>query len=117
MVLSGLCRYHTGSVPGGHAVQRAIQGKFIATGLELGGKDPAYVRADADFEHAVENIVDGAFFNSGQSCCGIERVYVHRDIFATFTEAAAELAGAYRLGNPTDTEINLGPMGSLSLTS
>ena len=46
-------------------------------GLELGGKDPAYVRADADSTHAVENLVDGAFFNSGQCCCGIERIYVH----------------------------------------
>ena len=100
----------TGSVPGGHAVQRAVQGKFIATGLELGGKDPAYVRADADFDHAVENVVDGAFFNSGQSCCGIERVYVAKDIFSKFAEAAAELVGGYKLGNPLDPTTNLGPM-------
>ncbi len=100
----------TGSVPGGHAVQRAVQGKFIATGLELGGKDPAYVRADADFDHAVENVVDGAFFNSGQSCCGIERVYVHKDIFDRFAEAAAELVGGYKLGNPLEPSTNLGPM-------
>ncbi len=100
----------TGSVPGGHAVQRAVQAKFIATGLELGGKDPAYVRADADFDHAVENIVDGAFFNSGQSCCGIERVYVEKEIFAKFAEAAAELVGRYKLGNPLDPTTNLGPM-------
>src|SRR5690606_1367371 len=61
----------TGSVEGGHAVQRAAASRFIATGLELGGKDPAYVRADADLAFAVENLVDGAFYNSGQSCCGI----------------------------------------------
>ena len=48
-----------------------------STALELGGKDPAYVRADANLQHAIENLVDGAFFNSGQCCCGIERIYVH----------------------------------------
>ena len=48
-------------------------------GLELGGKDPAYVRADANLDHAVENLVDGSFFNSGQCCCGIERIYVHAE--------------------------------------
>ena len=66
----------TGSVPGGQAVQRAAAERFIGTGLELGGKDPAYVRADADLKFAVENLVDGSYFNSGQSCCGIERIYV-----------------------------------------
>src|SRR6185503_3821147 len=59
----------TGSVEGGHAVQKAASARFIGAGLELGGKDPAYVRADADMAHAIENLVDGAFFNSGQSCC------------------------------------------------
>ncbi|MBT5919153.1 MAG: aldehyde dehydrogenase family protein, partial [Alphaproteobacteria bacterium] len=100
----------TGSVPGGHAVQRAVQGKFIATGLELGGKDPAYVRADAKLDHAVENIIDGAFFNTGQSCCGIERVYVHESKFKAFTDAAADLVREYKLGNPLDPKTNLGPM-------
>ncbi len=100
----------TGSVPGGHAVQRAVSGKFIATGLELGGKDPGYVRADADLNHAVENLTDGAFFNSGQSCCGIERIYVHQSLFRDFTEAMVELVKSYKLGNPLEKETNLGPM-------
>ncbi|HEX6115302.1 MAG TPA: aldehyde dehydrogenase family protein, partial [Geminicoccaceae bacterium] len=59
----------TGSVPGGHGVQEAASRRFLAVGLELGGKDPAYVRQDADLAHAIENLADGAFFNSGQSCC------------------------------------------------
>ena len=100
----------TGSVPGGHAVQRAVSGKFIATGLELGGKDPGYVRADADLNHAVENLTDGAFFNSGQSCCGIERIYVHESLFKDFTEAMVELVKGYKLGNPLEEGVNLGPM-------
>jgi len=100
----------TGSVEGGHAVQRAAAERFIATGLELGGKDPAYVRADADLEHAASNLVDGAFFNSGQSCCGIERIYVHHSLFDHFVDAFAAQVSGYRLGNPLDPATNLGPM-------
>ncbi len=100
----------TGSVPGGEMVEGAAQGRFIGVGLELGGKDPAYVRADADMGHAVENLVDGAFFNSGQSCCGIERIYVHQDVYDDFVEGYAELVDQYVLGDPTDPETTLGPM-------
>jgi acyl-CoA reductase-like NAD-dependent aldehyde dehydrogenase len=100
----------TGSVPGGHAVQQAASSRFIATGLELGGKDPAYVRADANLDHATENLVDGSFFNSGQSCCGIERIYVHRDVYKNFLDGFVELTKQYKLGNPLDASTTLGPM-------
>ncbi len=100
----------TGSVPGGHAVQEAAAQRFIGTGLELGGKDPAYVRADVNLEHAIENVIDGAFFNSGQSCCAIERVYVHAQVYDAFVEGAVELTRAYVLGNPIESETTLGPM-------
>ncbi len=100
----------TGSIPAGQAVNRSAAKRFIGVGLELGGKDPAYVRADVDLAHAVENVVDGAFFNSGQSCCGIERVYVHEDVYDAFVEGVVELVGGYRLGNPLDPETTLGPL-------
>jgi acyl-CoA reductase-like NAD-dependent aldehyde dehydrogenase len=100
----------TGSVEAGHVVQRAAAGRFIATGLELGGKDPAYVRPDADLDHAVAGLVDGAFFNSGQSCCGVERIYVHRDVYDGFVEGFVELARAYVLDDPLDPGTTLGPM-------
>lgn len=100
----------TGSVAGGHAIQQAASKRFVATGLELGGKDPAYVRADANLAHAIENLVDGAMFNSGQSCCGIERIYVHRDVYDPFVQGFAELTRQYKLGNPLDPETTLGPM-------
>jgi acyl-CoA reductase-like NAD-dependent aldehyde dehydrogenase len=100
----------TGSVPGGHAVQRAAAERFIATGLELGGNDPAYVRPDAPLASIVENLVDGAYFNSGQSCCGIQRIYVHRSRYEAFVEGFVELTRQYRLGNPLDKETTLGPM-------
>jgi len=100
----------TGSVEGGHQVQRAAAERFIGVNLELGGKDPAYVRADANLGHAIENLVDGAFFNSGQSCCGIERIYVHERVYEHFVEGAVALVKAYVLGNPLDAATTLGPM-------
>jgi len=100
----------TGSVAGGHAVQHAAADRFIGTGLELGGKDPAYVRADADLAHAIENLVDGAMFNSGQSCCGIERIYAHEKIYDEFVDGYVALTRQYRLGNPLEPSTNLGPM-------
>lgn len=100
----------TGSVPGGEMVERASVGRFIGVGLELGGKDPAYVREDADLQHAVETIVDGAFFNSGQSCCGIERVYVHQSVYDRFVQQAVELVLQYKLGPPNDPATTLGPV-------
>ena len=100
----------TGSVPGGAMVERAAAGRFISVGLELGGKDPAYVRADADLQHAVETAIDGAFFNSGQSCCGIERIYVHESLFDEFVERAVALVRQYKLGRSDDPQTTLGPL-------
>ena len=100
----------TGSVEGGRAIQKAVSRRFIAAGLELGGKDPAYVRPDASLEYSIENLVDGAFFNSGQSCCGIERIYVHERLFHPFVEGFVELTKKYVLGNPSQPETTLGPM-------
>ena len=100
----------TGSVPGGDMVETAAAGRFIGVGLELGGKDPAYVRADADLDFAVENLVDGAFFNSGQSCCGIERIYVDSSIYEPFVDGFQALVKDYKLGDPTDPATTLGPM-------
>jgi acyl-CoA reductase-like NAD-dependent aldehyde dehydrogenase len=100
----------TGSVAGGQAVQQAAARRFIGTGLELGGKDPAYVRADADLAFAVENLVDGAYFNAGQSCCGIERIYVETPVFHEFVERFVALTRQYRLGNPLAQETTLGPL-------
>jgi acyl-CoA reductase-like NAD-dependent aldehyde dehydrogenase len=100
----------TGSVAGGHAVQRAAADRFIGTGLELGGCDPAYVRHDANVGHAVESLVDGAFFNSGQSCCGIQRIYVHQRVYDDFVAGAIALTNRYVLGDPTETGTTLGPV-------
>jgi acyl-CoA reductase-like NAD-dependent aldehyde dehydrogenase len=100
----------TGSVATGHKVQRAAAERFISVGLELGGKDPGYVRADADVAFAVESLIDGAFFNSGQCCCGIERLYLHEAVYDEFIERAVAMANGYRLGDPTRQDTNLGPV-------
>jgi acyl-CoA reductase-like NAD-dependent aldehyde dehydrogenase len=100
----------TGSVRGGRAVEEGAAGRFIGVGLELGGNDPAYVRADARIEHAVETLVDGAYFNSGQSCCGIQRIYVARPLYDEFVERAVALTQGYVLGNPLHEETTLGPV-------
>lgn len=100
----------TGSVEAGKVLESAASGQFLGMGLELGGKDPAYVRTDANLEHAVENLVDGSFFNSGQSCCAVERIYVDQKIFPAFVERFAELTRQYVLGNPLDEATTLGPL-------
>ncbi|HEX8124786.1 MAG TPA: aldehyde dehydrogenase family protein [Allosphingosinicella sp.] len=102
----------TGSVEGGRAVERAAAGSFTTLTLELGGKDPAYVRADCDIPNAARNLAEGSFYNSGQSCCGIERIYVHEAAWKPFLDGFLEAASQYRLGDPLDPETSLGPMAS-----
>ncbi|MCP4188288.1 MAG: aldehyde dehydrogenase family protein, partial [Gammaproteobacteria bacterium] len=104
----------TGSVPGGEMVERAAVGRFIGVGLELGGKDPAYVRKDANLQHAIETITDGALFNTGQSCCGIERVYVDETLFDEFVDGVVGLCNNYQPGRPDVSETNFGPLVKVS---
>ncbi|MCP4503064.1 MAG: aldehyde dehydrogenase family protein [Deltaproteobacteria bacterium] len=104
----------TGSTGGGKAMEQAAAGRFIGMGLELGGKDPAYVRADANVSFAVENLADGSFFNSGQSCCGVERIYVHEDVYDEFVDGVVEVAKGYIIGDPLDEKTTLGPLAKKS---
>jgi acyl-CoA reductase-like NAD-dependent aldehyde dehydrogenase len=97
-------------VAGGRAVVESTAAGFALSGLELGGKDPAYVRADANLAHAVESLTDGAFFNAGQSCCGIKRIYVSAPLYDRFVEAMVDLTHKYRLGSPLDPQTTLGPV-------
>ena len=86
----------TGSIAIGKTIRKAIGNSenslSIGLGMELGGKDPAYVLPDCDLDFAVENIIDGAFFNTGQCCCSIERCYVHADIYEEFLQKAVAIA-------------------------
>ncbi len=100
----------TGSVGGGRAIEKAAAGTFMTLGLELGGKDPAYVLPDAKMDHAIANLVDGAFYNSGQCCCGIERVYVHETVYDEFIDGFIAETRNYVVGNPLDAATTMGPM-------
>ena len=100
----------TGSVAGGRAIYRTVgRSRFIDVGLELGGKDAAYVAPDADIDQAAAALVDGACYNAGQSCCGVERVYVAASRFDDFVAAARKHMRALRLGDPQQ-DVYLGPM-------
>ena len=104
----------TGSVGGGQAMERAAAGTFIPVATELGGKDPGYVRADADLDKAVDTLMDGAMYNSGQCCCGIERIYVHESLYDDFVEKSVEWVNkGMKLGNPLDKETTIGPMANV----
>lgn len=100
----------TGSVAVGRKVARCAAAQFSGLGLELGGKDPAYVRADADIDRAVETVIDGALFNSGQSCCAIERLYLHHSIADEFMAKAIALVNRHLLGRPDLAQTTLGPL-------
>lgn len=100
----------TGAVAGGLSVQKAAADRFVGVGLELGGKDPAYIRDDVDIAWAAEEIVDGAVFNSGQSCCSLERVYVHEKVHDSFVAAVQKVLSGYKLGDPFDKETHVGPV-------
>ncbi len=113
LIQSGGVHYvaFTGSVGGGTQIEKTAAGQFIPVTLELGGKDPAYVRSDADLGQTVASLVDGSFFNSGQSCCGIERIYVQKLIFDEFVaEFITETNRSQILGNPLKMETTLGPV-------
>ncbi|PKY05473.1 aldehyde dehydrogenase family protein [Aspergillus campestris IBT 28561] len=102
----------TGSVAGGLAVQQAASERIVNVGLELGGKDAAYVRPDVNVAWAAAEIVDGAIFNSGQSCCAIERVYVHKDIREQFIAEVKRVLSNYRVGDPFEKDTQIGPVVS-----
>lgn len=100
----------TGSVEGGREVYRQASAQLLDMGLELGGKDPALVCEDANFDFAVANLVDGAFYNAGQSCCAVERIYVMRPLFSRFVDAYVAEVEKYKVGNPEDAATDIGPL-------
>jgi acyl-CoA reductase-like NAD-dependent aldehyde dehydrogenase len=100
----------TGSVAGGRAIEKAAAGTFMTLGLELGGKDPAYVLPDAKMDHAIANLAEGAFYNSGQCCCGVERIYVHEKVYDEFVDGFVAETKNWVLGDPLDPATTMGPM-------
>ncbi len=102
--------FFTGSVEVGRSVGETCARLMKGAVLELGGKDPAIVCADADLENAVSGITWGGFANAGQTCSGIERVYVMQDVAESFLEGLVRETERLRLGDPQSWEVEVGPM-------
>jgi len=103
----------TGSVPGGIAVMKAASDNVTKVSLELGGKAPAIVMADANLDLAVKSIRDSRIINTGQVCNCTERVYVHESIADQFIEKMIVAMKNTKSGNPlTETDIDMGPLVS-----
>ena len=81
---------------------------MIKVQLELGGKDPVYVREDVDVKAAAAGVADGAFYNTGQSCCAVERIYVHESIHDAFVAAFVAEVKGYKMGDPMDESTYVG---------
>ncbi len=90
----------TGSTEVGRTVAQLCGTHLIPCSMELGGKDPAIVCADANLDLAARSITFGAFCNSGQICASVERVYVHRDVYDPFVRKLKERIKALRQGDP-----------------
>lgn len=104
--------FFTGSVEVGYKVGVECAKRMKGSVLELGGKDPQIVCADADLANAVSGAVWGGFANAGQTCSGIERVYVHRDVSDAFLEGVVRETERLTVGDPLEWTTETGPMVS-----
>lgn len=102
--------FFTGSYPTGKKIAAAAAQHLIPVQLELGGKDPIYVRADVPVKDAATAVADGAFYNAGQSCCAVERIYVHSDIYDEFVENFVETVKGFVVGDPLEEDTYIGPL-------
>ncbi|MGZ4324185.1 MAG: aldehyde dehydrogenase family protein, partial [Solirubrobacteraceae bacterium] len=104
--------FFTGSVETGRSVAEGCAHRLKGSVLELGGKDPMIVLADANLEHAISGAAWGGFANAGQTCSGIERVYVMRDVADRFIDGVVAAAQRLRVGDPMSWDTEIGPMVS-----
>jgi acyl-CoA reductase-like NAD-dependent aldehyde dehydrogenase len=100
--------FFTGSHATGQRIAAALATRLIKVQLELGGKDPIYVRADVDVKAAAESLADGAMYNTGQGCCSVERLYVHEAVHDAFVANLVETVQAMKGGDPMDPGTYLG---------
>ena len=100
--------FFTGSHATGQRIAQAVAHRFVKLQLELGGKDPSYVRADADAQAAAQSLADGAMYNTGQSCCSVERIYVHEAIHDAFVEHFLATVATFKAGDPMDPGTYIG---------
>lgn len=100
--------FFTGSYATGARIAACVGPRMIRMQLELGGKDPSYVRHDADVKAAAESLADGAMYNTGQSCCSVERIYVHASIHDAFVAAFMEAVRGFAVGDPMNEATYIG---------
>ena len=98
----------TGSTEVGRLIQKAAAGNLKSVSLELGGKSPNIVFADADIDAAVQGAIRGIFFNQGEVCCAGSRLFVEESAHDHFVEALAGFAGALKQGDPLDASTQVG---------
>ena len=104
--------FFTGSVTAGRSVGEECARRLKGSVLELGGKDPMLVLADANLDHAVAGALWGGFANAGQTCSGIERIYVLREVADAFIAGLVEGASRLRVADPMSWDTEIGPMVS-----
>jgi len=100
--------FFTGSHATGVRIAQTLASRLVKVQLELGGKDPSYVRADADVRAAAESLADGAMYNTGQSCCSVERIYVHESLHDAFVEHFLATVAGFKRGDPMDPATYIG---------
>jgi acyl-CoA reductase-like NAD-dependent aldehyde dehydrogenase len=100
--------FFTGSHATGVKIAQAVAARLVKLQLELGGKDPMYVRADADIKAAAESLADGAMYNTGQSCCSVERIYVHQAVHDAFVDHFVNTVAGMKRGDPMDNTTYIG---------
>ena len=100
----------TGSTRGGKAIAAKVAPRLVAYSLELGGKNPMIVMADADVERTARGAVRACFTNAGQLCISIERMYVHEDVYDRFVPRFVELVKGMKLGTGLDFEAEMGSL-------
>jgi acyl-CoA reductase-like NAD-dependent aldehyde dehydrogenase len=100
--------FFTGSYATGKRIAASAGKRMIKVQLELGGKDPVYVREDVDVKAAAAGVADGAFYNTGQSCCSVERIYVHESIHDAFVAAFVAEVKGFKMGDPMDESTYIG---------
>ena len=100
--------FFTGSHATGQRIAQALAPRLVKLQLELGGKDPSYVRADADPLAAAQSLADGAMYNTGQSCCSVERIYVHQSVHDAFVAHFLATVATLKTGDPVDPATTLG---------
>ena len=102
--------FFTGSYTTGQRIARELGPRMVKLQLELGGKDPIYVREDVDVPKAAASLADGAMYNTGQSCCSVERIYVHQTIYEDFVKAFVKEVEGFKLGEPASETTYIGPI-------